>query len=342
MLTKDLLDKLPNCRLVSTVAQQEDEEEWLRVRTHGIGGSDIGAICGVSPFASAKQIYFKKTGQYEDALKPGEGSLERMHFGHMLEPVVAEEYVLRTGNKLINIDCTLCHKDYPWARANIDRLIVEEVEQPDGSTVIVPIGILECKTTSEYNNDEWDEGDILESYMYQLQWYLWILGLAHGAFACLVGGNKFYYYDVYRNDELISNTLIPAAEKFWNYNVKELVEPEMQAVDNELTKLLYGDCEKGSEVELQDDTANDLLQSIVDCKAQIKEIGAIQKEAENRIKDRLKNKEIGYSRDFVVKWTPQSQTRVDTEKLKKTFPDVYDQCKKVTSFRVMRIKGGGQ
>lgn len=340
MLTKELLDILPNCRLVSTVGQGENEEEWLRVRLSGIGGSDIGAICGVSPFSSAKQIYFKKTGQYEDALKPGAGSLERMHFGHMLEPVVADEYALRTGNKVLDIDCTLCHKDYPWARANIDRLIVEEVVQHDGSTIIVPTGILECKTTSEYGNDDWNDGEILESYMYQLQWYLWILGLEHGAFACLVGGNKFYHYDVYRNDELLNNVMIPAAKNFWYENVQKLIEPEMQAVDSAFAKDLYVDCEKGSEVTLDDDIANELLATIVECKAKVKELKKIQDEAENRIKDRLKSKEIGYSRDFVVKWSPRSQSRIDTEILKMTFPDVYDKCKKQINFRVMTIKGG--
>ena len=70
MLTKDIIKQFPNVQIVSTVSQQEDEKEWLSVRTKGIGGSDVGAICGVSPFSSARQIYFNKTGQFEDALTP--------------------------------------------------------------------------------------------------------------------------------------------------------------------------------------------------------------------------------------------------------------------------------
>lgn len=332
MLTKDILGQLPNCRLISTASQTEDEAEWLAVRTKGIGGSDIGAICGVSPFASAKQIYFKKTGQYEEYLTPAGASIERMHFGHMLEPVVANEYALRTGNKLLDINCTLCHKDYPWARANIDRLIVDVNDKP--------IGVLECKTTSEYNNDDWDEGEILESYIYQLNWYLWILGLEHGSFACLVGGNKFYHYDVYRNDELINDIMLPAAKSFWFDNVLKLVEPEMQAVDTEFVKTVYGDCIKGSEKVFEDDLVNDMLATVVDCKAKIKELEKIKEETENQVKDRLKETEIGYTKDYVVKWSPRSQTRVDTDKLKMTFPEIYDQVKKQIYFRVMNIKGG--
>ena len=186
----DVLKYLTNCKVFSTIRQEDDEEGWVKARTRGIGGSDVGAICGVSPFTSARQIYLNKTGQYQDKLSPNEAAKERMHFGHMLEPIVADEYSKRTGNRIVAVDATLVHKDHPWALANVDRLIVDEEGKP--------VGILECKTTSEYMNEEWESGEILMSYVYQLNWYLWILGLEKGAFACLVGGNKFYHYDVFR------------------------------------------------------------------------------------------------------------------------------------------------
>jgi putative phage-type endonuclease len=340
MLTRDLMDRLPNCRLVSTVKQEEDEAAWLATRTKGLGGSDVGAICGVSPFTSAKQIYFKKTGQYEDLLNPGTASKERMHFGHMLEPVVANEYAQRTGSKLIDMNCTVCHKDYPWALANIDRLIVEEVMAENGTIIDKPIGILECKTTGEYNNEEWENGEILGSYLYQLNWYLWILGLEHGVFACLVGGNKFYHYDVYRDDSLLTNTIIPQSEYFWYKNVLELVEPEMQSVDSEFVKAMHPDCDLGSEITFLEEHINGLVETIVDCKAKIKELKKIQDEAENRFKDKLGRHEIGYTQDYTVKWSPQTQMRVDTDLLKTTFPEIYDKVKKPTKFRKMSIKGG--
>ena len=331
MLTKDLLKHLPNCVVASTVTQEEDEAGWLAARTKGIGGSDIGAICGVSPFSSARQIYFNKTGQFEDALKPGAAAVERMHFGHLLEPIVANEFAARTGKKLITVEATFSHKDYPWARANVDRLIVDD----DG----VPYGILECKTTSEYNNDEWEQGEILLSYIYQLNWYLWILDLKYGAFACLVGGNKFYYYEVYRNDELIRDMLFPAGRDFWYNNVLALKEPELQATDTEFANVTYAAVEKNSEIVLDTDDANDLARTVFECKAKIKELTGIMEEAQNRLKDRLKDHELGYCRDYTVKWSPRSQTRIDSDVLKKDFPEVYERCKKTISFRVMTVKG---
>lgn len=327
----DILKYLPNCTVFSTVKQEDDEEGWLKARTRGIGGSDVGAICGVSPFTSARQIYLNKTGQFQDALKPNDAAKERMHFGHMLEPIVADEYSQRTGNKVIAVNATLVHKDHPWALANVDRLIVDD----DGR----PVGILECKTTSEYMNEEWESGEILMSYIYQLNWYLWILGLEKGAFACLVGGNKFYYYDVFRNDELLENTIIPAAEKFWFENVLALKEPEMQATDTDFANSIYSTVVKNSEITLPDDETNELARTVFDCKTKIKELEKIMAEAQNRIKDRLQDNEIGYTKDYTIKWSPRSQVRVDTDKLKTEFPEIYAQVQKKIEFRAMYVKG---
>lgn len=331
MINKDLLKHLPNCTVVSTVRQEDDEEAWKAARNKGIGGSDIGAICGVSPFTSARQIYFNKTGQYDEAIKPGAAQLERMKWGHLLEPIVASEYASRTGSKLIEVDATLAHKDYNWMRANVDRLIVDD----EG----VPYGILECKTTSEYNNDEWENGELLLSYIYQLNWYLHILDLKYGAFACLVGGNKFYYYEVYRNDELIQETLLPAAHDFWYNNVLALNEPALQATDTEYVNETYSDVTKDSEVMLDSDIDNELARTVFECKAQIKELEKIMTEAQNRLKERLKDHEIGYCRDYTVKWSPRKQMRVDNDKLKNEFPEVYEACKKQITFRAMSVKG---
>ena len=348
MISKQLLDKLPNCKVISTVRQEDDEAAWLKARTGGIGGSDVGAICGVSPFTSARQIYLRKTGQYEDSTdNMSEASKERMHFGHMLEPIVADEYARRkldtnedfVGCHLVEADATFAHKDYPWALANVDRLIVEVITQEDGSEVLKPVGILECKTTSEYMNDEWESGEILMSYIYQLNWYLWILGLEKGVFACLVGGNKFYSYEVFRNDELLNNTIIPAAKSFWFDNVLALKEPELQRTDTEFANDTYSSVVKNSEIVFDDDTTNELAETVFNCKAKIKELTNVMEEAQNRLKDRLKENEIGYCRDYTVKWSPRCQSRVDTDKLKTMYPEIYAACQKKIEFRVMTVKG---
>lgn len=329
----DVLKYLTNCNILSTVTQEEDEKEWLANRTKGIGGSDVGAICGVNKYSSARLVYLKKTGQYQDSEDEfSDAALERMHFGHMLEPIVANEYVRRTGNKVVVSPATLAHKDYPWAIANVDRLIVNDKG--------IPYGILECKTASEYMDDAWSEGDIPLSYLYQLNWYLWVTGLEYGVIACLVGGNKFYYYEVWRNDELLRDEIFPKVDRFWNYHVKNLIEPELTGADadSELVASENSEVIKGSEIVLEDETMNELAATIKECKAKIKELEATEKEAANRLKDALKNNEIGYTKDYIIKWSPRSQSRIDTVKLKEKYPEVYADCIKQVNFRVFTVK----
>lgn len=329
----DALKYLTNCNILSTVTQEEDEKEWLANRTRGIGGSDVGAICGVNQYSSARLIYLKKTGQYQDGENEfSDAALERMRFGHLLEPIVADEYSRRTGNKVVVSPATLTHKDYPWAIANVDRLIVND----EG----IPYGILECKTAGEFMDDAWSEGDVPISYLYQLNWYLWVTGLEYGAIACLVGGNKFYYYEVYRNDALLNDSILPTVDKFWNHHVKNLIEPELSGTDADSEYVANENSEviKGSELVMDDDVLNELAGVVKDCKAQIKQLEATEKEAANRLKDVLKNNEIGYTQDHIIKWSPRSQSRVDTTKLKEKYPEVYADCIKQISFRVFTVK----
>ena len=168
---------------------------------------------------------------------------------------------------------------------------------------------------------------------------MWILDIKWGAFACLVGGNKFYSYEVFRNDELLETEIIPKAKEFWFNNVLALKEPEMQAIDTDFVNSIYETVEKNSEVVLEDEESDNIAATIVDAKKKIKELEKIVEEAQNRLKDRLKDKEIGYCRNHTVKWSPRSQSRVDTKTLRTTFPEVYEQCLTRIEFRVMTVKG---
>lgn len=330
---KDLVDFFKDhCRVFSTVTQIEDESEWLKARTRGIGGSDVGPICGVSHFTSARQIYLSKTGQADKLTPTSEASQQRMNFGHLLEPIVADEYSRVTGNKVISLDATMQHNEYPWALANVDRIIVDE----NG----VPIGILECKTSSEYMNDNWEAGEIPTTYIYQMQWYMFILGLPFCDIAVLVGGNKFYHYRIFKDDKFINEDVLPKVKSFWFDNVLALKEPEVQETDTELMNNTYAEVKKNSEIVLDDEETNKLAEVIAEAKFKIKELEGIVEAAQNKLKDKLKDNEIGYTKDYIVKWSPRSSTRTDEQKLKEVYPEVYAATRKTIQFRVMTVKGG--
>ena len=73
-------------KLIST--EKMPFKKWLQIRKKGIGGSDIGAIMGLSPFKSALSCYLDKTDQAkkeDDENIPAELGLE-------LEPYMAKKF----------------------------------------------------------------------------------------------------------------------------------------------------------------------------------------------------------------------------------------------------------
>ena len=96
-------------------------EDWLKARKSGIGGSDIGAILGLSPFKTPLDVYLDKIGQ--DDPQPMN---EAMYFGTIMEGIVADEYARRNNRRVQRVNSILRHVDKDWMLANIDRAVVAE------------------------------------------------------------------------------------------------------------------------------------------------------------------------------------------------------------------------
>src|SRR5690606_28440496 len=104
-------------RLVSTTGMSE--QEWLGVRRKGIGGSEIAAIAGLSPFETPLSVYLRKIGEL-----PDKEETEAMYWGSVLENVIAEEYKRRHPEvRVRRVNAVLQHPEVPYFLANIDREI---------------------------------------------------------------------------------------------------------------------------------------------------------------------------------------------------------------------------
>lgn len=64
------------------------EEEWLSYRRRGIGGSDVAALLGISPWRTARDLYYDKLNVA--AVEDEEGNWVALEMGHLLEPLVAK------------------------------------------------------------------------------------------------------------------------------------------------------------------------------------------------------------------------------------------------------------
>ena len=66
-------------------------EDWLEYRKKGIGGSDVAAIMGISPFATIRDLFYNKTG---------------------VQPVIQEEE--ESNSDRCNADRALCEHGRTW------------------------------------------------------------------------------------------------------------------------------------------------------------------------------------------------------------------------------------
>lgn len=75
-------------------------EDWLEYRKKGIGGSDVAAIMGISPFATIRDLFYNKTGVQPVIQEEEESNWVAKEVGHRLEDLVAEIFSKkdRTGS----------------------------------------------------------------------------------------------------------------------------------------------------------------------------------------------------------------------------------------------------
>jgi len=157
--------------------------DFTQDRSKYIGGSDIGAILGLSPFKSPLAVWMEKTGKEVKTVD----SLP-LRFGSFVEEFVANEYAKATGFALRHDESIYIHPDYSYMSAHIDRFV-----HTDGLDQAAT-KILECKTANPFSRAQWGEpgsDQIPLHYLTQVTWYLAITGIERADIAVLIGNTTF-------------------------------------------------------------------------------------------------------------------------------------------------------
>ena len=197
-------------------------KEQMTARLSGLGGSDAGAIVGVSPWASAFDVFAR----LRPDVVPCEGmrvESEPARWGTVLEAPIADVYRERehaAGSciELAEVTMTLRHPGREWMLAHPDRLISGGGKPP---------GVLEVKTAGIRQAHRWgdeDSGEIPEEYRCQVAHYMAVTGLPRADVAVLLGGQELRVYRLVRDPEL-EELLIEALEDFWTKHVQPGIPP---------------------------------------------------------------------------------------------------------------------
>lgn len=190
-------------------------------RTKFIGGSDIAAVLGISPWRTAVDLWLDKT------KPPVEGShnAAAKRRGTRLEPYILDMIREEHGLEIITRNERYIDAEVPYFAAEIDAETVDEN--------------VEIKTVHPFKAKDWGELDTDQlplHYIAQVQWGLGIRSKARARVFALIG-DDLRPYVIERDDETIT-ALRERASEFWTKYVAPKVRPPLDFADSRTLETL--------------------------------------------------------------------------------------------------------
>lgn len=298
-------------------------EEWLKARQMGIGGSDASAVVGCNPWKSAVQVYIEKKEE-----NPKQEEAFRMKLGHKLEQTVADLFMEETGLKVKNVNGILQNEKYPFAMANIDRAVVGEK------------AFLECKTTNSFAAKEWECDMVPVHYAMQCLHYMAVTGATHCYIAVLIGNQDFKWQKLER-DEILINNLMELEREFWENNILKDELPVADGSDafSRYIAERYNREEKGKTIDLNYmDNIRDYLQRRDEIDNEMKALKEEKNLIDQSIQLEMKEAEKATAGDRMITWKSQNRTSIDTKRLKSELPEIAEKYSKISTYRTFKVK----
>lgn len=298
-------------------------------RRKSIGGSDAAAAVNLSPWSTPYQLWAEKRGYAEPDDK---SENDYIHFGNVLEDVVASEFMRRTGNRVMRMRKRLSHPVHPWMTANIDRRLIS---RSDGRVASIREG-LECKTASFFTAKEWGEsGDQIPiQYLIQVMHYMAVTGWDAWHVAVLIAGNDFRTFRIARDEEMIED-LIKREKEFWDHVLSD-TPPDCVTLDDAYMRW-------------PKDYGNPIVSS-PNARRAYDRLMKLRDEADANEEAQIKEKLIIQSwmgdhttlldvdgKTKLCTWKHQTAKRIDPDKLRKEHPEIAAACTKIGESRVMRF-----
>ena len=290
-------------------------------RHQGLGGSDIAAVFGLSPFKSPVQLWAEKR-----QLPQRQADPQGLHLrlGQHLEPFIAKEFERDTGLSTHHHLQAFVHPDYPMFYGHIDRFITAPgAALWDDSGRLCASGILECKSAHAFARNQWGEAgsdQMPAAYLLQVVWYLALTGVENATVAVLLGNQEVTYYAV-RRDHALEALVLAKAKAFWDEHIVAGVPPAARGLDD--VRLIYPESspERGLEA---DATLHAQLEHFRSLQASISELEAQAHAVKTEILTAMGKAETLHYRGQVLATWKQSRAsqRIDLEALQAAYPEV--------------------
>lgn len=249
------------------IIQVRDQKHWHELRSQHIGGSDVAALFGLSPYSSRWQLWMEKAGKLPPEDISGNKAVQA---GTFLESGIAAWAAHRWGMELTKVTDYYTVDDCPGMGASLD--FKTATAEP-----------VEIKWSSAFVSHWEYDGEIIidapENYLLQVQQQIACTGSDHGWLIALIRDEP-RRMKVPRNDNII-DAIKHETAAFWQ-SIAEGKEPEPDyATDIDAITKLMGTVPK-SDVTLDDEDAR-LFSAYKAAKADEKEAATRSDEAKGAI-----------------------------------------------------------
>jgi predicted phage-related endonuclease len=163
-----------------------------------------------------RKKYLEMKGLYKE--KYDAKTLRTFEIGDMFHRQAVKELMEKSEQHGLHVVATECDiPEHPFLSGRADVIIAEA---KTGERFVVDI-----KSCTDYTLDKAMDGEVSDSYIYQVQLYLHLFNLKKG-YILFYGKHKGIVEEhevIY--DKALCERLIAEIEKFINYNIKENIEP---------------------------------------------------------------------------------------------------------------------
>lgn len=300
-------------------------------RSKFIGGSDVAAVLGISPWRTPLELWKDKiTPRLEEEQKP---CFVR---GKKWESVVAEMLVADLESKghkveIVSSNQRYTDKIYPFLACEIDFELRLDDEKEITNT--------ELKTVHPFKSKEWGESgtdDMPIWYTSQVMHGLGVTKRKKGILAALFGADELRTYPVDADGETIV-ALRERCVSFWNERVLKEIPPEPVNL-NDLS-ILYP---KNDEAKIlhADENLTSYVLRLRAIESEIKAREDEYKAIEYALK--LEMKESTHlllpTGKTALEWKNRNGSYLDQEALKEQYPEIHKQLMKKWDSRVFTLK----
>jgi len=294
-------------------------DKQLKIRSKGIGGTDVAGILGLSKYKTPKSIYLEKIGMS----LPKEENIY-MTWGKLLEPIIFDLFKKDTCKDVNICEDTLYHKKHKIMLANIDGILPKEKS------------ILEIKTS---RLKAWEREDLIPiEYKLQIQHYLCVTGFDKAYLASFFYGYnmEFRIYEIFRDDILIEETIIPGCLKFWEDHVKNKIPPKdivNPKIDMKALERIHSD-PKDEVIELGEDL-RDLVKNYEYLKMSESNIQDSLLMVKAKMADKIGKHTQALCPGYKVNWRAQNRVTFDSKRFNQDHPKQFKEYSKISTYRPM-------